>query len=80
MWDESWKVPELDKKFFFLDDDQDFEPNLIHHGLDKYHAPNMIYDVTVLYEPKFVSWFLPPLLPKNLRSLADAEEKAIEEK
>ena len=26
-------VVELDKKFFFLDDDHNYEPNLLHHGM-----------------------------------------------
>jgi len=26
-------VPELDKAFFFLDDDHNYEPNLLHHGM-----------------------------------------------
>jgi hypothetical protein len=26
-------VPELDKSFFFLDDDNQYEPSLMHHGI-----------------------------------------------
>jgi hypothetical protein len=33
VWKEISNVVEIDKKFFFLDDDNNYEPNLFHHGL-----------------------------------------------
>ena len=33
VWENKIEVPELDKKFFLLDDDNNFEPSLWHHGL-----------------------------------------------
>lgn len=33
IWENKIEVPELDKKFFFLDDDNNFEPSLWHHGV-----------------------------------------------
>jgi len=35
VWENKFEVPELDKKFFFLDDDNNFQPSLWHHGLYK---------------------------------------------
>lgn len=33
LWEKKFDVPELDKLYFFLDDDNGYEPNLWHHGL-----------------------------------------------
>ena len=32
VWDNKFDVPELDKLFFFLDDDNSFNPSLLHHS------------------------------------------------
>jgi hypothetical protein len=32
-WKNPNKVPELDNVFFELDDDRNFEPNILHHGM-----------------------------------------------
>ena len=36
-------VPELDKMYFFLDDDNNYEPSLYHHGITKPHKPQRVY-------------------------------------
>lgn len=33
VYDTPFEVPELDKMYYFLDDDQHYEPSLWHHGL-----------------------------------------------
>ena len=33
LWSKKSDLPELDKMYFFLDDDQNYTPNLWHHGL-----------------------------------------------
>ena len=32
IWSNKYDVPELDKLYFFLDDDNNFEPNIWHHA------------------------------------------------
>ena len=39
VWENKFNVPELDKRFFFLDDDNNFEPSLWHHA----SRPGRIY-------------------------------------
>lgn len=33
VYEDAYQVPEIDKLFFFLDDDNNYEPNLWHHGV-----------------------------------------------
>ncbi len=33
LWEKKFDVPELDKLYFFLDDDNKYEPSLWHHGM-----------------------------------------------
>ncbi|KRX05600.1 hypothetical protein PPERSA_12778 [Pseudocohnilembus persalinus] len=33
LWENKFDVPELDKLYFFLDDDNNYKPNLWYHGL-----------------------------------------------
>jgi hypothetical protein len=33
LWKNQDDVIELDKRFFYLDDDNQFQPNLFHHGM-----------------------------------------------
>jgi len=37
-------VPELDKKFFFLDDDNNYEPSLWHHSVTRIDRPKQFYN------------------------------------
>jgi hypothetical protein len=32
VWENKFEVPELDKLYFFLDDDNHYEPSLYHHS------------------------------------------------
>jgi hypothetical protein len=36
-------VPELDKMFFFLDDDNNYQPSLLHHGITGLRKNFVIY-------------------------------------
>ncbi|CAD8163471.1 unnamed protein product [Paramecium octaurelia] len=43
VWENKFDVPELDKKFFFIDDDNNFEPSLWHHGINQIDKPKQFY-------------------------------------
>ncbi|CAD8105389.1 unnamed protein product [Paramecium primaurelia] len=43
IWENKFDVPELDKKFFFIDDDNNFEPSLWHHGINSIEKPKVFY-------------------------------------
>merc|ERR1711937_399273 len=43
VWTNKSEVPELDKLFFFLDDDKNYEPSLWHHGLNSISRPKELF-------------------------------------
>jgi len=43
VFDQAHEVPELDKMYFFLDDDNNYEPSLWHHGIQKPQKPKHFY-------------------------------------
>jgi len=43
VFDQAYEVPELDKMYFFLDDDNNYEPSLWHHGITKAPKPKQFY-------------------------------------
>merc|ERR1712048_948832 len=40
VWDSAEEAVDLSKRFFFLDDDNNYQPSLFHHGLTKSFAPH----------------------------------------
>merc|ERR1712054_631300 len=71
-WKDRKNVVELNKEFFFLDDDKNFAPNLLHHGLQTFNKPDGYYfneDVRKEYEQykgMSESAIENALLPKNI--------------
>jgi len=43
VYDNVVEVPELDKMFFFLDDDNNYEPSIYHHGVTRIQKPKKFY-------------------------------------
>eukprot|EP01017_Pseudomicrothorax_dubius_P000159 TRINITY_DN0_c1276_g1_i2.p1 TRINITY_DN0_c1276_g1~~TRINITY_DN0_c1276_g1_i2.p1 ORF type:complete len:153 (+),score=38.84 TRINITY_DN0_c1276_g1_i2:62-520(+) len=44
IWEDKFEVPELDKMFFFLDDENGYEPSLWHHGITSINKPKRFYN------------------------------------
>jgi len=46
VYEDFFEVPELDKMYFWLDDDNNYEPSLWHHGVTKIQKPKRFYTFT----------------------------------
>ena len=44
VYENKFDVPELDKLYFFLDDDNNYEPSLYHHGITKPQKAGRFYN------------------------------------
>jgi len=46
VYEDFFEVPELNKMYFWLDDDNNYEPSLWHHGVTKIQKPKRFYTFT----------------------------------